>query len=254
MDGAGNLYGTTREGPGGKMGTVFELSPTSSGPWTENILHSFTGSDGANPLGGVVFDSAGNLYGATEEGGDYGYGAVFELSPSASGWSETVLYSFNSNGVDPIYPFTGLAIDSAGNLYGTAVDGAAYGGGAVFELTNSGGTWKESVVHAFNYSGGDGFSPQASLTLDSSGNLYGTTSYGGSGKCTSDGSVIGCGIVFKLTPSGSAWTETILHNFKTGVDGERPEAGVILDASGNLYGTTLFGGTFDDGAVFEIVP
>jgi uncharacterized repeat protein (TIGR03803 family) len=255
LDAAGNLYGTTRESTSGMQGTVFELSPTSSGPWTEQILHSFTGSDGANPIGGVVFDSAGNLYGTTEEGGDYGYGTVFELSPSSSGWSESVLYSFNTNGVDPIYPGAGLAIDSSGNLYGTGFDGAAYGGGAVFELKNSGGTWKESIVHAFNYSGGDGFSPQATLTLDAAGNLYGTTAFGGSGGCTSDNSVVGCGTVFKLKPSSGAWTETILHNFNnTGEDGQWPEAGVILDASGNLYGTTLFGGTYGNGAVFEIKP
>ncbi len=251
MDAAGNLYGTTRESTSADQGTVFELSPTSSGAWTEKILVSFNGSNGASPLGGVIFDSAGNLYGTTEEGGAYGYGTVFEMSPSSGGWSETVLYSLNNNGVDPLYPFAGLTIDSAGNLYGTAVDGAAFGGGAVFELSPSGGTWNESIVHAFNYNNNfDGINPEASLTVDSAGNLYGTTNLGGNCSVT-----FGCGTVFKLAPSSGSWTETILHNFgSTGIDGQQPEAAVILDSSGNLYGTTKAGGTFGDGTVFEIKP
>jgi len=249
MDAAGNLYGTTSESTSADVGTVFELSPTSSGTWTEKILFSFSGANGSTPEGGVVFDAAGNLYSTTEEGGAYGYGAVFELSPSSSGWSETVLYSFNNNGVDPLYPFAGLAIDSAGNLYGTAVDGAAFGGGAVFELSPSGGTWSESIVHAFNYNDNfDGINPEASPTVDSAGNLYGTTNLGGNCSVT-----FGCGTVYKLSPSSGSWTETILHNFgSSSIDGQQPEASVILDVSGNVYGTTKVGGAYGDGTAFEI--
>lgn len=255
LDSAGNLYGTTENGGSDTRGTVFELSPTASGPWKETILLNFDYSDGANPRSGVVFDSAGNLYGATEFGGVYGYGAVYELSPSSGGWTPTVLYSFNNNSaIDPLYPVGGLTLDAAGNVYGTGIDGAAYGGGAVFELSPSVGAWNETIVHAFNFAGADGFSPQAGLTFDSNGNLYGTTAYGGNGDCTSGGNFVGCGIVFKLSNSGGTWSETILHNFKTGRDGERPTSNLIFDSSGNLFGTTSVGGPYGDGIAFELTP
>jgi uncharacterized repeat protein (TIGR03803 family) len=251
LDAAGNLYGTTERGGTSNDGTVFELSPTSSGPWTETILFSFVGSNGANPLGGVVFDSSGNLYSTTQMGGAFGYGCVFELSPSSSGWTETVLYSFNNNNVDTIFPYAGVVMDSAGNLYGMGEAGTEFGGGAVFELSPSGGTWTESLLHTFLYNSKnlDGIHPEDGLTIDAAGNLYGTTRWGGSGKDTE-----GDGTVFKLSFSGGTWTEKILHNFNSGTDGKQPVGGVILDASGNIYGTTQEGGTFGNGTVFEIIP
>ena len=247
-DASGNLYGTTLEGGTGDVGTVYELSPTTSGPWTENILFAFSGANGDHPECALVFDSLGNLYGTTELGGANGYGSVFELSFSSGVWSEAVLHSFNNDGTDPIFPFTGLAIDPAGNLYGSGVEGAAFGGGALFELTPGSGGWSETIIHSFNFNDNhDGINPQGNLIFDSAGNLYGITNQGGTGTCTA----FGCGTVFKLAPSGGSWTETILHNF-TGADGENPVAGLVLDASGNLYGATLIGGSFSQGIAFEI--
>lgn len=252
LDATGNLYGTTHAG--GKTsngGTVFELSPTSSGPWTEAILFSFTGSSGSGPMGNLIFDSAGNLYGTTQVGGTGAFGNVYELSPSSGSWTETVLYTFQNNGVDPQYPAAGLVMDSAGNLYGTAVNGGQFSGGAVFELSNSAGTWNETILHQFDYSNNqDGINPNCALTFDAAGNLYGTTAAGGNAKL----GINGLGTVFKLTPSSSGWTETIVHNFQ-GKDGQQPEAGVIFDGAGNMYGTTQQGGIpVGDGIVFEITP
>ena len=250
MDSAGNLYGTTHGGGASSMGAVFELSPSSSGAWTEKVLFSFSGTNGMNPECALVFDSMGNLYGTTELGGANGFGTVFELSFSSGVWSETVLHSLANDGTDPVYPFAGLAIDSAGNLYGTGVEGAAQGGGAVFELSPGSGGWTYSIIHTFNFNGNhDGINSEGSLIVDSAGNLYGTTNQGGTGTCTA----FACGTAYELSPSGGSWTETILHNFN-GSGGENPVAGLVRDASGNLYGTTLIGGAFAEGMVFEIKP
>src|ERR1039458_6316092 len=248
FDAAGNLYGTTEHGGayqcsgGGGCGTVFELSPDGSGGWTATVLHSFgNGTDGIDPNGGVIFDAAGKLYGTTLEGGAYGYGTVFELSPNGGGgWTETVLYSFCSqtNCTDGDAPYAGLIFDPAGNLYGTTLGGGTYNYGAVFEVTPNG---TETVLHSFT--GTDGVYPYAGLIFDPAGNLYGTTGQGG----TYDG-----GTVFEVTPNG---TETVLHNFNNnGTDGAYPYAGLIFDAAGNLYGTTLEGGAYGYGAVFEVTP
>jgi uncharacterized repeat protein (TIGR03803 family) len=252
FDAAGNLYGTTLSG--GKTsngGTVFELTPTTSGSWTETILFSFTGQSGSRPMGNLIFDSTGNLYGTTEVGGAAALGNVYELSPSAGSWSETVLYAFQSNGIDPQYPAAGLVMDSAGHLYGTGVNGGQFSGGAVFELSQSGGTWNETILHQFDYSNNhDGINPACALAFDAAGNLYGTTAAGGNASL----GINGLGTVFKLTPSSSGWAETIVHNFR-GKDGQQPEAGLIFDAAGNLYGTTQQGGIpAGDGTVFEITP
>jgi uncharacterized repeat protein (TIGR03803 family) len=249
FDSKGNLYGTTVGGgtksaqcPNG-CGVVFELTPTANGqPWTETVLYSFCSqencADGANPQAGVIFDSVGNLYGSTKEGGGTqevctgGCGTVFELSPSQSGWSESVLYSF----VGESYPESGLISDATGNLYGTVYSGGNGGGGIVFELSSSGNGWVENVLYNFDGSLGstDGEGPQAGLVFDATGNLYGTTSLGGTS---------GLGTVFELSPSGESWTEDILHNFAGGNDGAQPEANLVFDSLGNLYSTTLVGGT-----------
>src|ERR1019366_934096 len=210
------------------------------------VLYSFihNGTDGGFPQAGLIFDAAGNLYGTTSEGGTSsscsgGCGTVFELTPTAGGgWTEKVLHNFNSNGTDGANPYAGLIFDAAGNLYGTTTVGGTYYYGTVFELTpTAGGGWTEKVLHSFNYNGTDGNNPQASLTIDAAGNLYGTTSGGGTyGNYK--------GTVFELTPAaGGDWTETVLHNF-VGPDGAAPLAGLIFDAAGNLYGTTSGGGTY----------
>ncbi len=235
MDSSGNLYGTTFGGgngtTGGVLGTVFEL-PLGSG--TIDALASFgaTQTDGARPWGGVIMDSSGNLYGTTEAAGPYGYGTVFEL-PKGGG-TVTTLASFN--GTNGANPYSGVIMDSSGNLYGTTEQGGACEDGTVFELPKGSGT----VTALASFNGTNGQDPYDGVIMDSSGNLYGTTYFGG----TSDD-----GTVFEL-PQGSA-TITALASFD-GTHGANPFAGVIMDSSGNLYGTTYFGGTSDDGTVFEL--
>jgi uncharacterized repeat protein (TIGR03803 family) len=251
FDSAGNLYGTTLEGGGSGYGTVFELTPNAGGTWTEAVLYSFAGntlgtSDGASPSGGLIFDAAGNLYGTTAGGGAYGYGTVFELAPSAGGsWAETVLYSFT--GGNDSGPTDSLIFDGEGNLYGTTTGQSPgnacdsdYNCGTVFELTpNMDGTWTETVLHNFVSDGKDGWWPYAGVTLDSAGNLYGTTFYGGAHDA---------GAVFQLAPSADGtWTEKILP-----VNPAHPIGGLILDRAGNLYGT---GAGFGSGGIaFELTP
>ena len=252
FDTAGNLYGTTYEGGDYNYGTVFELTPTAGGGWTEKVLHSFNnnGTDGYYPLAGLIFDAAGNLYGTTWHGGTYnelGGGTVFELTPTAGGgWTETVLHSFG-NGADGIGPEAGLIFDAAKvNLYGTTAGGGSYSVGTVFELTpTAGGGWTETVLYSFNDNGTDGWESLAGLIFDAAGNLYGTTWAGGT---------YGGGTVFELTPAGG-WTEKVLHSFSwIGTDGFWPYAGLIIDAAGNLYGTTGAGGPSGWGMVFELTP
>jgi uncharacterized repeat protein (TIGR03803 family) len=246
FDKAGNLYGTASAGGLGcqyACGTVFELSP-SMGSWTETTIYSFTGgNDGEYPAGGVIFDKAGNLYGTTQEGGSTGGGTVFELTPSGSGWTETTLSTFGSDGY---HPQGGLIFDSSGNLYGTTVFGGPGGGGVVYELTPSNGSWVATVLYGLTgYEG-----PMDSLAMDAGGNLYGTSSLTG---------FYGKGQVFKLAPSNGGWVFSDLHSFTGGGDGEFPIGNVVLDAGGNIYGTTFLGGLESDctggcGVVFKITP
>lgn len=261
-DSAGNLYGTTFDGGSGYSGTVFELSPSAGGGWTERLLHTFsakgTTGDGSAGRNGLTLDSAANLYGATAFGGAQDEGTVYELSPSGGGtWTETVLYSFGAYPTDGDLPTSGVILDPAGNLYGVTAYGGRGQGGIVYELSPTGaGTWSEKILYAFDYlSKTDGTGPIGNLAFDSAGSLYGTTLTGGSTTCPS-----GCGIVFELKPADSAWIERILHNFEyNGVDGYFSGSGVILDSDGNLYGSTECGGTFggpndetNGGTVFEL--
>lgn len=251
FDRAGNVYGTASCSSASCRGTVYELTP-SGGGWTEAVLYEFTvGSDGYYPQDGVIFDDAGNLYGVTTSGGTY-YGTVFQLTPSQGGWAETVLHSFQSKS-DGAVPVGGLIFDSSGNLYGTAGGGGPQGGGTVFELTPSSGTWSFGLLYSFYCPGPTCYSlpgPQASLFMDSAGNLFGTT--------TRDGTY-GYGNVFRLTPQAVGWTYTSLHDFTGGSDGAYPYGSVFEDASGNLFGTAAEGGTVSAcgggcGVVWEIMP
>lgn len=267
MDSSGNLYGTTRYGgtslcdslnPVG-CGTVFELVHNGDGTWTEKVIHNFLGGsdeDGPNgyhPYGGLVMDAAGNLYGTTLYGGTYGGtvgfgGVVLELSPTGGGnWSEQVLWSFGLEG-DGNFPQCTPVFDKAGNLYGTTESGTgASAGGIVFELSPGVSSWTENIIFQFDVAGNSqtGNSPQAGVVFDANGNLYGTTGYGGPHFM---------GDVFELSPSaGGTWTESILHTFGKG-DGNTPDAGVIVDGSGNLYGTTFMGGKANAGTVYELSP
>ncbi len=248
MDSSGNLYGTTYSYGSLGGGTVFKLTPGTGGAYTETILHSFAGgTDGANPYAGLVMDSSGNLYGTTfGGGGSSSYGTVFRLTPATGGsYIETILHSF-AGGTDGANPYAGLVMDSSGNLYGTTESGGGSSNhGTVFKLTpGTGGTYTETILNSFA-GGTDGVNPYAGVVMDSSGNLYGTTEYGGSSNS---------GTVFKLTPgTGGTYTETILHSFAGGTnDGSYPFAGLVMDSSGNLYGTTQTGSSGGNGTVFEI--
>ena len=250
-DGAGNLYGTTDEGGSCRRfscGTVFKLAPDG----TETVLRSFPGGPrGFRPRAGLTADSAGNLYGTTSQGGvvlscSGGCGSVFKVTQSGR---ERVLYSFKGGAGDGSDPVANLLADSAGNLYGTTYygggEGCSFGCGTVFKLTPGG---SEAVLHSFcsQANCADGSAPVAGLIADSAGNLYGTTAYGGGSACGGSG----CGTVFKLEPDG---TETVLHSFNGGKDGEDPNAGLIL-SNGSLYGTATGGGVNHFGTVFRLTP
>jgi len=241
-DSAGNLYGTTQLADtdmrdGACCGVVYKLDAT--GKYA--VLYSFTGgADGAHPNGGLIGDSAGNLYGTTSGGGTAGYGVVYKLDSTGH---EAVLYSFKG-GADGAFPNAGVIRDSTGNLYGTTSSGgpggADVGNGVVYKLDTAG---HETLLYTFT-GGADGANPSAGVIRDSTGNLYGTTQYGG----TLPGNR-GYGVVYKLDATGH---ETVLYTFTGGADGANPYAGVIRDAAGNLYGTTYAGGKWNAGVVFEL--
>ncbi len=311
----GDLYGTTNLGgtglcaPAGGCGMVFKLSPppticaSISCPWRETVVHSFNQADGAYPQSpDLVFDPQGNIYGTTPVGGSgggpycggivQGCGVIFELSTSGGSWIERVLWNFEGIENSYLFPYSGVTLDNAGNLYGTASaggpagfgvvykfasgvpsilysfqggsDGATpYGGlipdgtgglygttsdlygpasgGTAFDLTPSNGGWMLNTLYSF--SGGEG--PADTLLMDSAGNLYGTTVGAGA---------YGYGSVFKLSQSDGIWAYTSLHDFTGGSDGAYPYGSVVLDANGNLYSTTSAGGSSGNGVVFEITP
>lgn len=260
-DSSGNLYGTTSLGgpsPGG-LGAVFKIDPRGR----EKILYSFTGyADGCYAGGGVVLDEGGNLYGVANQGGsdfcEYGFGTVFKLTQSGQ---FSVIHTFV--GGDGAYPGSNLTWDAQGNLYGVTSEGGSSpecfymgGCGTVFELSpKENGTWTEKVLYSFCSQSGctDGLEPSGSVSRDASGNLYGTTFFGGTYRnCNGDE----CGVAFKLAPDGA---ETVLHDFTGGSDGAFPTGGLVLDAAGSIYGSTEAGGTTCDGSdtcgvVFKIVP
>jgi len=243
FDQAGHIYGTTYFGGNDAQGVVYELAP-SNGSWTESATYPFTGAnDGGNPYSSVIFDEAGNLYGTAYAGGAHGYGTVFQLTPSGSGWTENTLGAFQSAS-DGGKPFGGVVFDNAGNLYGATSSGGTGSGGTAYELMPSNGSWTFSVVYGFT---GSAYlpGPYGSLAMDARGNLYGTTNKDGTH---------GAGSVFKLTPSSGGWTETDLYDFANGSEGAIPYGSVLIDANGNLYGTASQGGANGYGVVWEITP
>jgi uncharacterized repeat protein (TIGR03803 family) len=280
IDQAGNLYGTTwapglQGGPHtlqgqsghspptfwgcndpGCGGTVFELSPIQGGGWQERDIYAFTGgSDGGVSQANLIIDAAGNLYGTTVYGGStgcvsgYGCGVVFEVSPGKGGWSESVLHTFAGPGTDGANPQSSLIFGSDGNLNGTT----AYGGsgdcttpyepdgcGTVFSLKPGKAGWKENVLHSFSGEP-DGSFPFAAVTMDGNGNLLGTTYQGGNG----------CGVAYKLAPSGHSWSESVLYAF-TYPNASQPAAPLLAMPDGRLFDTDLNGGTDEYGGVFEL--
>jgi uncharacterized repeat protein (TIGR03803 family) len=279
FDHAGNLYGTTKLGGVTPFctgcGTVFKLSPNSDGSWTETVLYNFCATlgtfsclDGAFPVAGLIFDLKGNLYGTTSSGGanscpfaSGGCGTVFELSPPSSQgapWTEAVLYSFcatytNGTCLDGALPLGQLTFDATGDLFGTTSTGGTGGssggccfGGTVFELSRSASQWTETVLHNFCANGGkclDGVGPQAGVTLDRAGNLYGTTERGGDYQ--------GKGVLYKLSPGTNGWTETVLLSSKQSL-AAFPLGTVSIDPSGSVYSTFSSGGQNGDGGVFRL--
>lgn len=255
FDKEGKLYGLTGYGGAAGYGTAFELSPNSSGGWTKTTIYAFAGgSDGAYPNGSLISDGQGNLYGITQNGGSAscqrygpGCGTIFELKRSNGSWREIVLYSF-PGGNSGDYP-TGLAQDTVGNLYGTTFRGGGSDAGVVFKLSHSAGQWKESVLHAFT-GGRDGSSANYGVILDNAGNLYGVAQMGSGGGCTE-----GCGLVFELMHAAKGkWKEIVLHRFRANNhDGAYPSSTLIFDGAGNLFGTTVGGGAYGEGIVFELM-
>lgn len=263
LDASGNLYGTTFSGGTGcngyGCGTVYELV-RGKNSWQHQVLYSFTDNpDGAEPQSGVVFDSSGNLYGATEAGGNLGCGVVYKLAPnSQGGWTESVLYSFTclSSGA---FPRSDLVFDNQGNLYGTTYGGATGTGfcggqfsgfsgcGTVFRLSpNSDGSWTETAI--YNFQGApDAAIPYGALVPDGKGGFYGASEYGGSGGCSTGHGDFdppdGCSAVYELTPSGAGWTETVIYSFFRGRGFARnPSGGFVVGGPNLLFGSSWSGG------------
>ena len=257
LNGTSNLFG------GAGDNAIFHLRQSGTG-WIFSPIYDFNGTDGDFLSGRLTFGPDGALYGASGAGGipDCGDGAgcglIFSLRPTRTicrtdscPWSQTVLYQFNPLNLpnDGYGPTGGLVFDSAGNIYGTTAQGGRYSGGSAFMLAPSRGRWNETNLYDFRQ-GANGTAPNGNLVVDRSGNVIGTTSYGGANDCFG----VGCGIVFELTHNSGGWTETILHTFTDGADGARPFGGLISDAAGNLYGTATMGGVNGGGTVYELTP
>ena len=249
IDRAGNLYGTTSAWVVGS-GTVFKLSKR-NGAWIFSSLYVFSGgADGRNPNTRVVFGPDGALYGTTLQGGQ-SWGTVFKLQPPASvcrtvscPWTEIVLYSFGLGGSpDGLYPNGEITFDQVGNLYGVTQQGGETDYGTVYELTPSHGTYTHNILYSFNQNNNEVY-PDGLLSFDASGNLYGIA-----------GGILGeDSNIYELTPSGSGWIETKVFNQYTNQTGAYPSGGVILDSSGNVYGTNYLGGAQNGGVVFKLSP
>ena len=305
FDADGEIYGTTQGGGTNGTGTVYRLSPKSGGGWTEKVIYNFsaTGADGTAPSAGMTIAADGTMYSTTPDGGAFGAGTVFSLKKTSKGWKQTVIQNLNgsSNGG---FPYEGLMMDTAGNLYGAAPTGGTSGQGVIYRLsltkkgwvdtvlhsftgqngdgaglywidlisdksgniygaTSFGGTngtgtvwelvysetkktYSESILYEFGASGsGDGNNPYGGLAMDSKGNLYGTTLYGGPSNI---------GTFYKLTKQGKTWKETILHSFVGANDGNEPTGNPYIDATGRLYGMTQTGGKSNLGIVYRITP
>jgi uncharacterized repeat protein (TIGR03803 family) len=248
------MYGTTYEGGANNSGVVFKLTPQKNGSYKESVLYNFCPQvgceDGSNPRSTLILESSGAIYGTTLYGGSKNGGVVFKLTPSSSGYTESVLHEFT--GTDGLYPEAGVVADAAGALYGTTASGGARGCdtgcGVVFKLTPHGSQYTEKVLHEFA-GGDDGTDPYAGLLLDKQGNLFGVTAEGGGTGCYGNG----CGVVFEMKHAGTDYSESVLHAFG-GSDGSAPDATLAFGKHGELYGTTSSGGLYGKGTVFAMKP
>ena len=240
---SGRLYGTTNDGGPADQGTAFELNRSGPG-YAERPLYAFKGgtTDGALPYGSLLLGKGGVLYGTTYSGGAFGAGCVFALTPSGSHYTESVVYSFEGSPNDGANPYAGLSEDAAGTLYGTTLYGGTFGAGTVFSLTQGANGVLESVLYSFSGSS-DGATPYGAVLPSSGGVLYGTATFGGS---ENDG------VVYALTPSGTTYVESVLHNFAGGTDGANPYSSLVEAANGDLFGTTVGGGSGNSGTVFRV--
>jgi uncharacterized repeat protein (TIGR03803 family) len=248
FDKHGNLYGTTPTGGAKGFGVVYEMKLGANGGWNLSVIHTFTG--GTDGLGGsasrLLLDVVGNVYGVNTVGGAKGFGNVYELTRSGGEWHLTTLYSFKDQ-PDGASPYGGVIFDKSGNLYGTTYYAGANDVGTVYKLTHSNGTWTESVLYSFK-GGSDGDSPISTLVSDVKGNLYGTTSDGGAAGCS-------CGTIFRMTEgSGGVWTESVLYRFPGTPKPGFAYNGMVSDGKGNFYGTTVHGGSANDGAIYQFTP
>jgi uncharacterized repeat protein (TIGR03803 family) len=245
FDGAGNAYGTTVAGGRYGCGTIFKLKPVGGGNYSHSVLYDFAcGFDGKNPYGGLTFDGKGNLYGTTVAGGNGlcagdGCGVLFELTTSGL----NVLWDFGGTN-DGWGPGGAVVFDKAGNLFGTTPDGGSHSVGTVYELSRRNGSWHEHVIHAFTGGADGGVGSLGALWVDGSDNIFGVTEIGGTHSA---------GTVYEMMPDGQGnWDFRTLYQFKGQPDAGSPYGGLIADGSGNLYGTTYYGGVYGAGSVFEL--
>lgn len=246
IDSNGDVYGTTPTGGAYGQGTIFRLHRTSGGTWKLKVLHAFTGgSDGIGGSAGRLVLAGDRLYGTCTAGGDNGQGTAFELTQNIKGhWKFKPIYEFTGE-PDAGFPYGGLALDSSGNLYGTTYYGGADGAGSVYRLARKSGAWSENLLYSFT-GGGDGDAPLGNVVIDSGGNLFGTTSGGGSA---------GDGVIFALTrASKTRWQESVEHAFQGSPDGEYAYNGMVGDGAGDYFGATTQGGQEDEGAIYEFTP
>ena len=247
FDKHGNLYGMTPIGGANGLGTIYQMTADANGNWKERVIHTFTGgTDGSSASAGrLILDRAGNLYGVATTGGANQSGTAFELSPAPGGtFTFKTLYAFKGS-PDAGFPYGALVFDKSGKLYGTTYYDGANDLGSVYQLTNSNGTWSESVLYSFK-GGKDGSSPISNLVVDRAGNLWGTTSEGGAG-CS-------CGTIVELSNRSGQWRERVAYRFASVPDGAFVYNGMIADAAGNLYGATVHGGNTDDGTIYKFTP
>jgi uncharacterized repeat protein (TIGR03803 family) len=249
FDAKGNIYGTTQGGGTNGTGTVYELSRKSGGGWTEKVIYTFssTGADGISPSAGMTIAPNGTMYSTTPDGGAFSGGVIFSLTKTTKGWKQTVIHSINFPN-EGGFPYEGLMMDTAGNLFGVAPSGGAVGAGVVYRLSPTKKGWVDTVLYSFTGQNGDGSGLYwIDLISDSAGNIYGATSFGGTN---------GTGTVWELVYSKTkkTYSEDILYEFGAGGsgDGNNPYGGLVMDTKGNLYGTALNGGASNLGAFYKL--